>query len=196
MAYDDDRLNRIYYKTDGYCHLCGKKLSRNNYGSNGSKGAWEVDHSIAKANGGTNHLNNLFPACIPCNNEKGTYHKQTIRKRKGYYQDSDESGCYLTTACVVSKGLPDDCEELQVLRWFRDTYVTIQPNGKQLLREYYVLAPRIVEVVNRLKNSGEVYNDMYNTIKLAVEAIQKGNYSKAYALYCSMAEQYKRQYLN
>jgi 5-methylcytosine-specific restriction endonuclease McrA len=84
MGYTDDELNSIYDKTDGYCHLCGKKLSWTNYGQRGTKAAWHVDHSIALANGGTHHMNNLYPACISCNEEKGTYHKNTIRKRKDY----------------------------------------------------------------------------------------------------------------
>ena len=83
MAYDNDRLNEIYDKTDGYCHLCHKKLSFTNHGKRGKKGSWHVEHSIAKANGGTNHLNNLFPACIKCNEEKGTVHSKTARGWKG-----------------------------------------------------------------------------------------------------------------
>jgi hypothetical protein len=59
---DYERLNRIYDKTDGYCHICHKKLSFSNYACCGAKGAWEIDHSNAKINGGSNHLNNLFPA--------------------------------------------------------------------------------------------------------------------------------------
>jgi len=84
MGYTDDKLNNIYDKTGGYCHLCGKKLSWTNYDQRGEKAAWHVDHSKALANGGTHHMNNLFPACISCNEEKGAYHKNTIRKRKGY----------------------------------------------------------------------------------------------------------------
>lgn len=80
---NSERLKKIYSKTDGYCHLCHRKLSLTNYNQQGTKGAWHIDHSKAKANGGTDHMNNLFPACIICNNEKGVLHKQTIRRRFG-----------------------------------------------------------------------------------------------------------------
>ncbi|TWJ04955.1 HNH endonuclease [Mucilaginibacter frigoritolerans] len=77
----NDRLNLIYDKTHGYCHLCHKKLAFINYGIYGAKGAWHIEHSKAKANGGTDHLNNLYAACIACNLEKGVLHTMTIRRR-------------------------------------------------------------------------------------------------------------------
>ena len=71
MKYPKDLLDRIYDRTSGYCHICHKKLSRRNYAQYGERGAWEVDHSNARCNGGSDHCNNLFAACISCNREKG-----------------------------------------------------------------------------------------------------------------------------
>lgn len=68
--YTDDELIRIYYRADGYCHLCHKKLSFINYGANGRRGAWEVDHSVSIKRGGSSKLQNLYPACINCNRSK------------------------------------------------------------------------------------------------------------------------------
>ncbi|HWY37116.1 MAG TPA: HNH endonuclease signature motif containing protein [Bacteroidia bacterium] len=76
----DLRLNKIYDKTDGHCHICHKKLSFSKYGATGG---WEIEHSVARANGGTDHLNNLFAAHISCNREKGTYHTRTARGWNG-----------------------------------------------------------------------------------------------------------------
>ena len=70
MTFSDEKLGRIWDKTEGYCAYCGKKISWSNYGTPG-KGTWEVDHSLPKSKGGTDHLNNLVPACTPCNREKG-----------------------------------------------------------------------------------------------------------------------------
>jgi 5-methylcytosine-specific restriction endonuclease McrA len=83
MAYTEELLNRIYNRTDGYCHICGKRLSFMNYGELGSRGAWEVDHSLCKAKGGTTRICNLFPACIPCNRRKATYTTKTARAWHG-----------------------------------------------------------------------------------------------------------------
>jgi 5-methylcytosine-specific restriction endonuclease McrA len=76
-------LRKIYQKTDGYCHLCHKKLSFNNYGQHGTKGGWHKEHSLAKANGGTDHLNNLLPACISCNFSKGIKSTKKVRRKNG-----------------------------------------------------------------------------------------------------------------
>jgi 5-methylcytosine-specific restriction endonuclease McrA len=79
MSYDSEDLTRIYYRTNGKCHICGKKLSLTNYGRVNSKGAWEVEHSVPRSEGGTAHLNNLFPACVACNRLKGTQSSRTAR---------------------------------------------------------------------------------------------------------------------
>jgi len=84
MAYDSETLTWIYDRTSGKCHLCHKKLSFKNYGQDGAKGAWEVEHSIPRANGGTDHHNNLFPACIACNRSKATYTSRTARSWSGH----------------------------------------------------------------------------------------------------------------
>lgn len=72
MPWDIDTLNEVFDKTDGYCRYCGKQLAWKNHGQPGNRGAWEVDHSIPKALGGTDYLNNLWPACYDCNHDKGT----------------------------------------------------------------------------------------------------------------------------
>ncbi|MDR2675532.1 MAG: HNH endonuclease [Opitutaceae bacterium] len=83
MKYEQKELKEIYHCTDGYCHLCHKKLSINNYGKIGARGAWEVDHSIPRANGGTNRKNNLRPACIFCNRSKQDRSTRTTRTQNG-----------------------------------------------------------------------------------------------------------------
>jgi len=83
MSWDEDTLDEVYHKTDGKCHICGKKLSRINYGSPGSKGAWEIEHSNPRAEGGTDHLNNLYPAYVTCNRSKGTRSSRSARAEHG-----------------------------------------------------------------------------------------------------------------
>lgn len=71
MGYSIERQREIYERTNGRCHICRKQLAWCNYGVLGTHGAWEVEHSIPRAAGGTDHLNNLYPACIGCNRSKG-----------------------------------------------------------------------------------------------------------------------------
>lgn len=83
MLWTDDDLDAIYDRTSGKCHLCHKKLARVNYADFGARGAWEVEHSVPKARGGTDHLNNLFPACIPCNRSKSARSTRSSRAANG-----------------------------------------------------------------------------------------------------------------
>lgn len=84
MKRSNERLNAIYDKTNGYCHLCHKKLAFSNYGINGAKGAWHIDHSIPRAKGGSDHLNNLYAACIPCNLTKSDSNNKLVRSVYGH----------------------------------------------------------------------------------------------------------------
>lgn len=81
--HSNELLNWIYSRTDGYCHICGKKLSFLNYSFFLEKGAWEVEHSRPKANGGSHHRNNLFAACISCNRQKGKSSTRYARSQYG-----------------------------------------------------------------------------------------------------------------
>ena len=84
MAYDAEKLERIFGKTNGRCHICRNQLSFNNYGELGSRGAWEVEHSVPRAKGGTDHLNNLYASCVTCNRRKGSSTTKSARAKNGY----------------------------------------------------------------------------------------------------------------
>jgi 5-methylcytosine-specific restriction endonuclease McrA len=79
MGFSDDDLLRIFDRTNGKCHICYKKLSFSNYGRLDAKGAWEVEHSVPQSKGGTDHLNNLYAACIVCNRSKGNRSTKSAR---------------------------------------------------------------------------------------------------------------------
>lgn len=83
MAYTKQQLNAIYRRTTGYCHLCHQKLSRRNYGVVGARGAWHVDHSNPRANGGSDNMNNFYGACIRCNCSKGKGTTRASRRWSG-----------------------------------------------------------------------------------------------------------------
>lgn len=84
MTYNKEWLNHIFARTTGYCHICRKKLSRNNYGKIGHRGAWEVEHSVPRSKGGTEHSNNLFAACCGCNRAKSNLTTRTARRWNGH----------------------------------------------------------------------------------------------------------------
>jgi hypothetical protein len=84
MSFDSDPLRRIYDRTEGKCHLCRKKLAFANYALAGGRGAWEIEHSVPRSNGGTDHLNNLYAACISCNRDKSDSSTRTVRSKNGF----------------------------------------------------------------------------------------------------------------
>jgi 5-methylcytosine-specific restriction endonuclease McrA len=88
MGFSQITLRKIFDKTGGYCYHCGKKLSFSNYGSLSGKGSWEVDHSMPLSKGGTDHLNNLLPSCIPCNRDKSAL--TTSQYRKQYKEEPED----------------------------------------------------------------------------------------------------------
>lgn len=81
-SYTPQQLREIYDRTGGECHICHKKLAFTNHGDHGEKGAWDVDHSVPRKKGGTDHGNNLVPACTSCNRSK---QDMTTRTARGWH---------------------------------------------------------------------------------------------------------------
>ena len=107
---------------------------------------------------------------------------------KPYDRDhsSGVEGCYLTSACVRVRNLPDNCEELTVLRNFRDSYMMGSEEGRAEVKEYYVTAPKIVAAVNGLPNAGEIWERVYPGVILPVVAlIKEHRLEEAHRLYQS-----------
>lgn len=118
---------------------------------------------------------------------------------KGSYNSgsgSGNEGCYLTSACVAARGLPDDCEELQTLRSFRDGYLSKQAGGKAEIEQYYKTAPDIVSAVNQDPDAAVVWSSVYEElIKPCVELIHSSRNEDAHRLYKSYALKLTEQYL-
>lgn len=83
MAYTKAERKAIYDRTSGCCHICWKKLAFTNYGALGARGAWEIEHSMPRAAGGTDRLNNLYASCIPCNRAKQDGSTRAARAGEG-----------------------------------------------------------------------------------------------------------------
>ncbi|MBE6637318.1 MAG: hypothetical protein E7618_05890 [Ruminococcaceae bacterium] len=114
-----------------------------------------------------------------------------FKPKDGYESDSDSSssgGCYLTSACVEYFGKADDCEELTVLRAFRDGYLALTEEGRGLIREYYEKAPRIVAAIRCSDNSNRYYEAIYRTVCDCVTAIREKRYEQATETYRRMTE--------
>ena len=119
------------------------------------------------------------------------------RSSGGTHGSSGTEGCFLTTACVVAKGLPDDCDELQTLRWFRDNRLRQQPDGEAMIRRYYEIAPQIVEKINTLPDAQERWQRMYaEKVCPCVETIRSGEYEAAFQMYKDWVSELGTAYLS
>lgn len=92
MPWDWDTLNWVYDRRDGYCRYCEKKIYWTNYGKPDQRGAWEVDHSVPLAVGGTDYLSNLWPACTDCNRDKRTMTGSQYKRLMNGAPNSSSSG--------------------------------------------------------------------------------------------------------
>ena len=96
------------------------------------------------------------------------------------------SDCFLTSACVEYLGKPDDCEELTSLRSFRDGYMKSIKGGEELVKEYYEVAPKIVEVIEKSEKKNEYYSYIYTVIEKCVHLIAQGDNEKTLEEYKKM----------
>lgn len=138
--------------------------------------------------------------------KKGDYVNSDVYQRycKNYsydecpiYKDNPNSGgCYLTSACVEVRGLPDDCEALTVLRDFRDHWLKQQPGGAEEIAEYYATAPQIVTEINKRADAREIWNALYDALVVpCVQMIQAGAMEQARKLYREMSLSLKERYM-
>lgn len=99
---------------------------------------------------------------------------------------SDDMDCFLTTACIRAKQLPDDCTELTALRNFRDTALIATSEGKNLVKKYYNIAPQIVQEINTYSNSSEIWTLLYEElVQGTVNLIDDNKAADAVNLYSS-----------
>lgn len=114
-------------------------------------------------------------------NWKSSAGKGTIVESDGINKTITDIECFLTTACIrhYLNFFDDNCYELQVLRWFRDYFVT-----KEDIKHYYEVAPIIVSAIENEIKSNMIYDYIYhNVIHICINAIENGNYDLAYSTY-------------
>lgn len=129
--------------------------------------------------------------------EKDAYDQSWEDSQKNEDDQKEKSGCFISSACIEAKSLPDDCYELQILRDFRDTYMKSLPDSEFLIKEYYSSAPDIVKAIEKSSQKHEIYNWLYlELVNKSVLNIEIGNYNAAFKNYKSIFEYLKFNFLN
>ena len=121
---------------------------------------------------------------------------QQIHEEQSKRAQQQNSGCFITTAVCDSFGKPDDCYELATFRKFRDTWLAAQPDGKNLIAEYYTVAPRIVDGINRLSDSAQIYKDIWQKyLEPCLNFIRNSDNLACKDKYIEMVGDLKKKYL-
>ncbi len=105
--------------------------------------------------------------------------------------------CYITTAACETLGLPDDCSELNLLRDYRDTYLMESPGGKELIEEYYDIAPSIVKHIGQQSDAEEIYRGIWNDwVQPCIEMIKNNEPEACREHYTEMVHTMQSRYFH
>lgn len=101
--------------------------------------------------------------------------------------EESTSFCFITTAVCEYYGKPDDCVELETLRHYRDTWLQKQPDGPQLIAEYYAIAPDIVRAMQASNKFGLYCKKLWlEYIEPCLDMIHKGAFESCKRHYIKM----------
>lgn len=109
--------------------------------------------------------------------------------------NNDGSGCYVTTACVEHMGLQDNCEELEILRYYRDVLVEQDENFRKEVLDYYRKAPIIVQKILQSPNKDNQLSHLYkDLVQKCVFLLKEGHLQEAKDHYMSVYHRLLEQY--
>ena len=142
----------------------------------------------------------IYDSCPAINEKHGSIHinfdektgKGTITDTTTGKVETTDIKCYLTTAVMQAQqnDFDDNCYYLDMLRWFRDNYVSQEDK-----KHYYEIAPTIVANINKLENAKTIYKEIYiKVIQVCVRAIELGRYDIVYDLYKKSVLDLEKQY--
>ena len=103
--------------------------------------------------------------------------------------------CFLTTACCRWYGLPDDCEELTLLRTYRDSHLRNSRFGVSAIERYYEIAPLITDAIDSDPNAESIYATIYGVIRACVAGIKSKDFESVFRNYLRMVLELEERYL-
>ncbi len=108
-------------------------------------------------------------------------------KRKGL--------CFITTAVCDTLQKDDDCYELMAFRHFRDTYMLEKPQRKELVEEYYKVAPAIVTSINMEPQAEQTYQKIWaKYLQPCLKSIEEEDFEVCEKHYTQMVQDLKNKY--
>lgn len=166
---------------------------------------YEIVTKFNKKISGDHKLPKDFPKDLKLRMQLNTYAKVLGKKDtelliipypKTTSYDDDDMGCFLTTACVHHKKLADDCKELNTLRDLRDNFMMTNDEGREIVRNYKQIGPRLIQSINGFENREEIYEYMYQQLVLpSVKMVEEGKKAQAVEYYKDFVNGLTAKYL-
>ncbi len=132
------------------------------------------------------------------NNNSGSWQDEGWSNSSGSWGDSGggSGGCFITSACVESRGLTDDCTELRTLRRYRDILAQEDEDFRKKVLEYYRRAPLIIQEIEKGGESDKIYDQLYNQmVQPCVALLEQDKIEEAKNLYLNYYEYLAGRYL-
>ena len=84
-----------------------------------------------------------------------------------------------------------------MFRAFRDNWLKQQSGGKELIAQYYDIAPQIVKNINRLAGAERIYLNIWNKyLKPCLSYIEQGENEQCKSVYVQMVQDLYKKYMN
>ena len=110
-------------------------------------------------------------------------------------KEQKKGTCFITTAVYTSFNKPDDCYELSMFRSFRDKWLSVQLDGITLIKEYYRIAPSIVQGIDSCPNKSDIYREIWSQyLRPCLHYIEIGANNKCKELYIKMVKELEKKF--
>ena len=82
---------------------------------------------------------------------------------------------------------PDNCYELKMLSWFRDSWLAKQEGGGVEIAKYYRIAPTIVREIDKLSDKKDIYFSLWSDyLSTCLKYIENAKYAECASIYRKM----------
>ena len=107
------------------------------------------------------------------------------------------NGCYITTAVCNTLQKTDDCYELTMFRKFRDSWLKAQPDGEELIQDYYAIAPTIVANIDARNDAQETYCKIWKDyLSPCLTMLENGRNAECKSMYTRMVLDLKKRFIH
>ena len=118
-----------------------------------------------------------------------------------YYEESESSSsssgsvCFITTVICDVLGYADDCEIMETLRNFRETYLRPRVEHTGILEEYGIIGPKISTKIAADPDRCPLAADLEGRyLRPVFDLIQQGRNEEAIQLYKGMVQELMQRY--